>query len=156
MNLEQVSLLAEIFAATAIVVSVLYLALQVRHTTQVTRLSVREKYVDLHSAIFEVLLTNPDVYEIWHLGWNSPDEMSETDRDRFGMILYSIFHEFFIAYESSKIDPDMGGSYLPHMDRMARLSAVREWWSRQRGYFDPGFAKIFDTKIELAQSNKTG
>ncbi len=156
MTLEQAYFTGEIIAAMAVVISLIYLAAQIRHNSQVTRLSIREKYVNLHAAIFDILLTNPDAYRIWRLGWDSPDEMSEVDQDKFGMILYSIFHEFYIAYESSKLDPHMGGSYLAHMDRIARLPAGQRWWSRQRQYFEPGFAKLFDGKIKLAQSSRQG
>ncbi len=147
MNWDAIGAVAELLAALGVIVSLFYLAVQIRQSSNVSRLALLENYVTGQRAAFDKILENPDLYRVWRLGSTSPDEMSDEDRERFGMILFSIFNQIYLAYERSKLDPRMAHQYLTLLDRPVDNPAVHEWWSRQRSYFDPDFAQMVDEKL---------
>ncbi len=151
MNWEAIGAVAELLAALGVIVSLFYLAVQIRQSSKVTRLALLESYVTGLRAVFDKILENPDLYRAWRLGSTSRDEMSEEDRERFGMILFSIFNQLYLAYERSKLDPQMAHQYLAWLDSAEYNPAVHEWWSRQRSYFDPDFAQIVDERLRSTQ-----
>lgn len=154
MNWSAIGAVAELIAAIGVILSLIYLALQIRNNTKMTRLAIRESYISGHNRLFERILENPDVYRIWRVGneAKSTDEMSDEDRERFGLMLYSIFNQFHIAYEANQIDPTMGGVYLVQLERALEWPAVQSWWSRQQKYFDLPFADFVNQRINLEKS----
>ena len=103
MSWDAIGAVAELLAALGVIASLFYLALQIRQSGKVTRLALLESYVTGLRAVFDKILENPDLYRVWRLGSTSPDEMSEEDRERFGMILHAMFNQLYLAYERSKL-----------------------------------------------------
>ncbi len=155
MHWEAIGAVAELLAALGVIVSLFYLAMQIRQSSKLTRIALLESYVTGSRATFDQILENPDLYRVWRLGFDSPDEMSEEDRERYGMILYATFNQFYLGYERSKLDPRMARQYLVWLDRFADNRAVNEWWSRQRPYFDPEFAQVVDERFRSTQPRQS-
>ncbi len=147
MSWDAIGAVAELLAALGVIASLFYLALQIRQSGKVTRLALLESYVTGLRAVFDKILENPDLYRVWRLGSTSPDEMSEEDRERFGMILHTMFNHLYLGYERSKLDPQMAQQYRKGLDRLADSPAVHEWWLRQRPNFDADFAQIVDERL---------
>ena len=161
MSLEDLGNLGEFIGAFAVVISLVYLAIQIRQNTaqirensQVSRLLLQENFVSGQAGFFRALLTNEDMYRVWHLGSNATDELSEDDRERFGLLLYDQMYRYHVMYQARSIEPLELERSLIQMDRMAAMPAFRSWWSRQRlGFdFDPSFVKLIEDRIEKVVS----
>ena len=111
MNWGAIGAVADLLASCGVIASLVFLAIQIRNNSKVTRLSLRESYITGHNQIFERIMENPDVYRLWRLGTASPDEMNDDEQERFGILLYSIFNQFLIAFQSSQIDSSIAGGF---------------------------------------------
>lgn len=125
---EMISAIAEIIGAAAVVVSLVYLAIQVRQNGKIGRLAAHQGLSDSISAAMEPFYSDPDMSRIWHLAATQPEELSAEEQERFGIALYLIFGKFHNAYLLAEIDPVLSSRYIHLMDRFLVRKAVQSWW----------------------------
>ena len=161
MSLQDFGNLGEIIGALAVVISLVYLAIQIRQNTaqmrensQISRLLLQENFVSGQEGFFRALLTNEEMFRVWRLGSAKTDELSEDDRERFGFFLYGQMYRYHVMYQARNIEPLEHKRSLIHIDRFAAMPAFRSWWSRQRpGFeFDPSFVKLVNDRISKVES----
>jgi len=161
MTLQDLANLGEIIGAIAVVISLVYLAIQIRQNTvqirensQISRLLLQENFVTGQEGLIRAFLTNEEMYRIWRLGSTTTEELSEDDRERFGLLLYGQMYRYHVMYQARSIEPLEYKRCLIQIDRFAAMHAFRSWWSRQRaGFdFDPSFVKLIDDRIEKVES----
>ena len=154
MNWQAVGATADFLSAVAVVGSLVYLAIQVRQARQMFAASAQQQLTDSFQQLMRDIWSNSEVHRIWHLATTTPESLSEADRDRFGMLLISLFTEFSNVLQLSKIDPLIMKSYGPGIDRMLKFPAVRAWWERQSFTFpqDSSFRRYIDSRILQLES----
>jgi hypothetical protein len=163
MTLEDLGNLSEIIGAIAVVISLVYLAVQIRQNTaqiressQVSRLLLQENFVSGQEQLIRAFLENEEIFRVWRLGSTTTDELSGDDRERFGLLLYSQMYRYHVMYQARDVEPLEQKRCLIQIDRFAAMPAFRSWWSRQRyGFaFDPEFAKLVDDRIISVQNQQ--
>ena len=135
MNWEAFGATGEFLGAVAVVGSLVYLALQIRQARQMFATGAQQQIGDAFQQFLRDIWSNPEVHRIWHIATTKPDDLTDTERERFGMLLYSMFVEFSNVLQVSKIDPTILDVYGPFIDRMLRFPAVFSWWKRQSSTF---------------------
>ncbi len=155
MNWDAVGALAELAGAIGVIGSLVYLAVQIRQNSHVVRFTLHENYVAGIRGIFEQVQTNPELYRVWRRAMQSPDEMTEDDREHFGMLCFAFFNRIHLGYLAREVDSFMGEKYLSDIDQAFLMPATRSWWTRQRGAFDPGFAAVVDERLALARTEES-
>ncbi len=163
MTLEDLGNLGEFIGAFAVVVSLVYLAIQIRQNTaqirehsQISRLLLQENFVSGQEGLFRGLLESEEMYRIWRLGSTTTDELPAEDRERFGLLLFGQMYRYHVMYQARHLEPLEHERCLIQIDRFAAMLAFRSWWSRQRSSFafDPEFVKLVDNRIERVQSGQ--
>jgi len=153
-NWNAIGAIGEVVGAAGVIASLVYLAVQIRQNSAVARLALHENYITGVRAIFDNVHAHPHLYRVWRLATNSPDEMSEEDREQFGMLLYALFNRIHLGYQAREVDPFMAQKYLADIDSAFTGTAAQAWWSRQRGTFDPAFAEVVDERLRRAQAKQ--
>lgn len=150
MNWDAVGATAELLGAIGVIVSLVYLASQIRQSSTVNRLTLQENYIAGLTDIFVSISADRELNRIWRLG-NSTDEMSDEDRERLGMIYHSLFQRFELVWESGQLDSPTGRRTRRLIDRSVRSPATQSWWSRQRELYDSSFVEYVDDRMRRAQ-----
>ena len=82
MTLQEFANLAEIVGAFAVVVSLVYLAIQVRQNTvqmrensKIARLLLQENFVSGQETFFRTMLENENAHRVWDLGYSAKEEI---------------------------------------------------------------------------------
>ena len=142
MSLEDLGNLGEFVGAIAVVITLVYLALQIRqntaHLSQNTRtvqLSALEANVESGNRVREMLILNPDVAELYLKGLQGYLQLDRPERLRFGMLVENLMGALqasYVRYVSLEIDPGKLEGIAAQLDSMLRHPGVREWWSRNR------------------------
>jgi len=158
MTLDDLGNLSEFIGAIAVVISLIYLAIQIRQNTaqmressQVSRLLLQENFVSGQEGFFRALLENENVYRVWRLGSMTTDEISsDEDRERFGLILYGQMYRYHVMYQVRAVEPLEHERCLVQIDRFAAMPAFRSWWTRHRSSFafDSDFVDLVDNRID--------
>ena len=94
MNWEAIGTVAEVLGALAVVVSLLYLAAQVRRSADATHAASRYATAGLTTGILVPIACDAEVASIFRRGQMDPDSLSDDEGFRFDVLLYSIFDQW--------------------------------------------------------------
>jgi hypothetical protein len=142
MTLQDLGSLGEFIGAIAVVITLVYLALQIRqntaHLSQNTRtvqLSALEGNVESGNRVRELLILNPELAELYLKGLQGYLQLDRPERLRFGMLVENFLGALqasYVRYVVLGIDPGQVEGITKQLDSMLVHPGVREWWSRKR------------------------
>jgi len=152
---EAITAIAELVGAVAVVVSLVYLAVQIRQSGKIGRLAAHQGVSDSISAAVEPFYSDDEMSRIWNLAATDPERLSPAEQERFGIALYLIFGKFYNAYLLAEIDPVLSQRYIQLMDRLLVRRGVQQWWGRQRVHFDPEYAAVVQARLDAINASVT-
>ncbi len=142
LTLEQAYYIAQMVAAVILILSVVYLALQVHQNTHAIRLSNFQAVSASWANIINMLTQNEEVADIYLRGMVTYDELNEIEQFRFrmmGMQLIRTFSENFEQqHEGAVRKARQEASQRAHLDVMQ--TPVCKWYGHHEG---TGFQMIF-------------
>ena len=147
MTLQELGGLGEFVGGIGVIVSLLYLARQIRDSSRLERLNARYAVSQALSNVFTRLDDDPELNRIWVAVRDRGEELDEQDQERFGRFLYRYFGQLSLAYAFSEIDPEMRSRYEPLLMRFLQTPAVQGWWSRQRDFVAEPFRSEVDSML---------
>ncbi len=155
MTLEQGAYLAEILGVIAVVVTLIYLSVQVRQGTELLRSESRQALVTNDVTSLASNFQNADVFAKYVAG----DEMSAEDQLRmsfmFALDLRNREFEYF-QYTNGLLDEQTWLAYRHVILINHSAGHGRVWWEKiGREIVDPVFAKLVDELLVDAQPDDT-
>ncbi len=123
MNWEAIGAIAEILGALAVVGSLLYLAVQIRHGANATQAASRYATAQLTTDILVATTSDAELASILRRGQNDPDSLNDDEGFRFDVLLYAIFDQWETMFSQvqrgamskedwAKYDNSIIGGYL--------------------------------------------
>jgi hypothetical protein len=137
--------IGEFIGGIGVIVSLLYLARQIRDSSRLERLNARYAISQSLSSAFDRLDEDPELNRIWIAARDRDEELNDEDRERLGRFLYRYFAQLSLAHGFSEIDPEIRSRYQPLLVRFLEAPAVQGWWSRQREFI----AEPFRSEVDL-------
>ncbi len=99
MTIQELGSLGELIAAIATVITLAYLAIQIRQSAKVTRQAAVHSGVESGLAVRLELIRDPDVAALYLKGLSDRQSLSPEDLLRFNMLMQSIFENLREAFE---------------------------------------------------------
>ena len=163
MSIQEWGAIGEIVGGIAVVASLVYLAMQIRQNTRqlsmtvkATELAAFERNVEAGNRIREMLITNPDVAELFARGLKSYERLAASDKLRFDMVIRNVFSGMqgaYIRQLTYGTDPlDFAGS-TRMLDQILGRRGVREWLSQNEADWRPEFAALVDERLRSLDGN---
>lgn len=151
LTLEQAYYIAQMVAAVILVLSVVYLALQVHQNTHAMRLSNTQAGSANWLAVMGMLTNNEEVTDIYRRGIVAHDTLNETEQIRFRMMsmqLLRVFCENFEQqHEGAMRKARWDASQRAHLDVM-QTPGMQTVWSSRKHWFPDDFQVYMDNVIE--------
>jgi len=161
MDWEALGAIAEAVGAIAIFVSLVYVAAQIRQNTQqfsrsveAAQLAAFERNIESGNRIRELLMLHPDLLQLLLSGFDSYQELSASEKFRFGMLLRNIFSEMqgaYIRQLSVEHDPLEFEGTTRVLDEILVNRGVREWLESNEPDWRPAFRKLVDLQLEAIE-----
>ncbi len=154
-TLQMAASMAEIIAAVGVMISVVYLAIQVRHSNSQARLQTHSDTLNhMHSPI-QQFLAQPELAEMIRIGGTSPDKLTEADWFRFGYYYLMQFNMYEFLYTAHFIESATlqiwEGTDASWKNVFQQEPGVRKIWREWRhAYADP-FQGYVDTIVRDAE-----
>jgi hypothetical protein len=149
-NLEAINASAQLLAAIGVIVSLFYLAAQIRQNTRSTRAvvvdSLAHSLVDLlgqHAENPELLRSFAAVTE----DWNSATENDRVRSVPFIFATFKLFENAWFQQRQGTLDREQWEGWDVYMRIYYHRPGVKTWWSARRMAFAAGFR----TYIEATQ-----
>ncbi len=148
MNWEAIGAIGELLGAIAVVISLIYVALQVRSGTQALKTSTRGAAFRSLQEWNYAVLSEPDLAWIFQRGMAEPQVLDEHQQARFVHLMFSYLKLFENIY-LHLLDGSVGAEAWEHnkevLAAFANLPGTQRYWSGRRPIFDPRFADVFDS-----------
>ena len=160
MNWEAISAIGETTGAVAVVISLLYLAVQIRQNTNqikssiaATELSAFERNIASGNRMREFFLLNPGLLEIYLKGRKSYVNLATNEKIKFDMIVRNVFSEIQGAYiRQWSIDHDPNGflGLAKVVDQTISCAGVQELLKVAEFDWRPEFRNFVFDRLEIS------
>lgn len=152
MNWEAVSALGQIVGAIAVVVSVIYLALQVRSNARQTRLASMRTMSDAFNGFLQGLAGNPQMGDLWYRGVTDYKSIQGGDLPRFNALidhLFRIYEDMYYQKLEGHLDPRVWRGFEAPMRDIIAYPGIQAWWRSRSHWFSEEFG-AFVNELERA------
>ena len=136
--------IAEIAAAVGVILSLLFVALEIQQNTAAVRAQTRQQLTDASSE-FLIALATTDLGELWGR-FIEGDTMTHLEMNRVVPALVAAVRNMENVYLQTRegvIDESALSSYGWRGSRMYSSDPFAEWWETNRDRFHPDFVQAF-------------
>ena len=154
MSFEQLSYLAQIVASIGVIVSLIFLASQIKHNTAALQRNEHNSTMEQWTVLRQAIAQNRDIAELMTAGLDGERALDAADQLRLGQMLAEQAWAAFQIWDRTQrgIFPQgtfevMGGALL---GTVLRTPGGAAWWqsAKQSGYgFPPGFVADVDALL---------
>ena len=142
MNWEAVSALGQIVGAIAVVISVIYLAVQVRSSARQTRLASMRSMSDAFNQWLQSLAENPQLGDLWYRGMRDFDSLQGGDLARYSALMdhqFRIYEDMYYQKVEGHLDPRVWRGFEAPMRDIIAYPGVQAWWHSRSHWFSRDF-----------------
>jgi len=148
MDWGAVEAIAESVSAVAVVVSLVYLGIQIKQNTRSTRGATYESAVSTFINLIQPLALDADVAHSMEAITESWDDATPEERSRMIYMLFGIFKLFenmYYQHEQGNFDPELWTGWRNLMFAYYSRPGIRTWWLLRRDAFSAGFRDFLET-----------
>ena len=156
-TLEQSAYLAEIVGVFAIVVSLVYLALQVRQNNRHTRLESVHAISTEFNTFYDMLASNGELADIFNRGIVDLQSLDATEQVRFTFVITRIlrtWHEQYFQWREGAMDDEFWHTWEALLSDAVQYAGLQEIWSRRRHQYTENFQALVDKFIAEPKGTK--
>ncbi len=147
MTLSELGALGELIGGVAVVVSLVYLATQIRDSTRAARASRAQAVLSESQAFVRVIAADTPSARVFRLGLADSGELSEDERAQFTaqlMMMFRNFENMFFQFQLHDRDDLAWQSCVASMEQFVGLPGSQKFWSDRSGNYAPEFRKVVD------------
>jgi squalene cyclase len=146
MTLEQYANLAQIIGVVIVVITLIYLSVQVKQGANLLRTESRQTLLNNDREVLLSYLDNLDLFA----KLAGPEKLSSQDQIRFSVLwlinMRNREHEWF-QFRDGILDEETWMSYREIMRLTLSSQRHRTWWKTAKAAFDSEFVKVVDQFI---------
>jgi hypothetical protein len=156
MSWDAVGALAEVFGAAAVVISLIYLATQIRQTGRVSAAAAFQGIIDGNNEHFR-FLSAPENAALMAKGLKGFVALSPSERIGFEFLLAGLLNQVeatFITLQAQMMSEETmenWGWWL--QTRIFCYEGAREWWEGAKLGYDPGVVAWIDQQVAAADTS---
>ena len=148
MNWTAIGALGEVLGAVAVVLSLVYVAAQVRHnTTALSRAASADAIAGIRNWN-QTLIEDPVMTRIFGQGVEDINSLDADGRARFVILMLNClktFEDMHYQFSKGAMEPEVWQGW----EQLARIymtrPGVRQYWSERRQVFSPAFQQWFES-----------
>jgi hypothetical protein len=142
MTLTDLANIGEAVGGIAVVITLIYLAVQIRQNTRMMRAAAHHSANQLAVEINLALGTDPRVSEVLLLGSKDLSGLDPTQSLMFHLLMRSIFsgaEDFYIQTREGLLNADMWESRKHSMHQYLLRPGIDAWWTENQSLFSNDF-----------------
>lgn len=163
LSIQDWGAIGEIAGGIAVIVSLLYLAVQVRQNTRhvksnldAARLASFEASAQSGNHFRELLARDRELTDLFLRGLEGFETLDKTDRFRMDMLLRNLFSETQRTYVRETTLKSNAEGPKRIIEDIVASRAVREWLKEERGDWLPEFRAYVDELVAARQAEEAG
>ena len=158
MNVETINVWAQLIASIGVIVSLFYLAAQVRQNTRSSRAIVVDSLArSMHDLAFEMAQNDQLLMTATMLkNWSSASELERARYASFMLGYFKLFENGWFQMRQGTLERDQWEGYEAFLRTVWIQPTVKTWWSMRRTFFAPGFRKYVESLKEAPRVPSLG
>lgn len=151
MNWEAAAAIGEIAAAVGVIVSLIYLAHQVRHGAATARRAAGHEVMMTTTPLLVALATDADVASIWTRGLASYESLSQQERVRFSCLLLLLTYswdEVQHGHKAKQLDDWAMQRFMGSMHELARLPGFKMWYEARKAWLSDEIREALEREMQ--------
>ena len=156
MNWDAIGAIGELIGALAVVITLAYLAVQIRQNSKALHSSTRFEIAKTQMDINFLLAQNPDLAVASYGILQGKEGISEKDQLAAGQFISGMFRTFenqFYAYREGNFSEGVWGGYRRNIAWNAGQPKFLEFWKERRPLFSEDFAEFVDSLAISEEGN---
>ena len=148
MNWEAIGAIGEIVGAAAVVISLVYLALQIRTQNRETRVASAHEIFEAFRSI-ALPFQNPDhaalISKSWNDGYNNLSEPERLQVLSIIIPMLRVWEEAYYQHRSVRLEESIWSSISAQFIDMMAVSTMQDVWALRRHIFSEEFQRYVDS-----------
>ncbi len=157
MDLAVISTLAQVASALGVIVSLVYLAVQVRQNTRAVRNSTHHDLTLTRLDYIAMIVQSPELSRILRLGAQDQANLNEEERHRFDLIMYYLFsagENFYYQNRQGVLDPEQWDRWCGTLRYYFTQPGIRTWFEKSPPRFAASFSEFLGQEFRLTDVRK--
>jgi hypothetical protein len=149
-TLQDLGSIGEFLGAVGVILSLVYLAIQVRHNTRAVRSSTRQEVMRGMQAYISLVASDSDTANFYERGLSDSCDLSRAERIRFSQLLTQFFFsagQVYDAYREGSLDPEAWEAQKEILCWYLKQPGVKRWWSNSRSTVPASFADFVEGEM---------
>jgi hypothetical protein len=148
MTWDALAAIAGSLGAIGVILTVVYLAIQVRKNTLATH---SQTYYLATAALAEMaalIASNRELTHVYRIGMSTPDQSSEDESLQFALIGVSQFRRYenlFYQYRAGLVDEDFWIAHRENILWFFHRPGMQMWWKEKRLAYSKGFREFLES-----------
>lgn len=135
MNWEALGAIGELIGALAVLITLVYVALQIRQNTAALRSAATQGAHDQVADLYRTLSTDAELAMIFARGCSNPDELSDTETAKYFALLMQVL--FYVQNWHSQtsdglMDDDLLSSWARVLADIANTAGFQRFWEQRK------------------------
>jgi uncharacterized iron-regulated membrane protein len=155
--LEDLGNIGDFLGGIGVVITLAYLAFQIRKNTQSVRAAALDSISSSISDFMDKVAQDPALTKLWFDGLSGTVELSENDNRRFNLLLISLVRRWENAFHQSRAGILESQSWSGMADGLTFVFSspgAQTWWERSRGLFSADFVAFAEKAFRAMQDSR--
>jgi hypothetical protein len=150
MSLQDLGSLGEFIAAIATLVTLVYLAIQIRQNTKSVRASSFHDAISDFAHGIEELNKDPELTRIFYAGLANFEDLSQLERQRFATYFTAVLRRYeSILYQTRRgtLEPEALSDMRRHLGYALSQPGSRAWWNQASYLFNEELKEHVESEL---------
>ena len=151
MNWDALGAISELASACGVIVTLLYLAIQIRAQNKENRLNAINVMTSQWNAFMGDMATNSGLARIWSIGLGTFDVLEPQEQVQLSTHFNRIFRIYESMYrqnQARRLDPQLWEGLTNSMADFAKSPGVRSWWPKRKHWYAKDFCLYVQKHID--------
>src|SRR4030095_4099447 len=154
MNWEMISAVGQMRGALGVIISLVYLALQIRAQKKETRHAAVNSLTTQFNEFMRPQIESSELCAIWLRGLKSFEELDGPSKLRFGSHIgrqLRAADSLYLAYLDGTLDARIWSGYERSLADIVAYPGFQRWWPTRKHWYSDEFRALLDDHIQTAK-----
>jgi len=151
MTLEALGNAGEMIGGVGVILSLVYLAAQIRQNTRSVRTGNYQDVVATAATLSATVGSNAETSRIFWGGLTEPDSLTLEESRQFAMLLTTLFRVYenlFYQHHENMLDTVIWTGWSKNALQVFWLPGAQVWWQRWRETYHPDFRAFLESSVQ--------
>jgi hypothetical protein len=149
-TIEDLGNIGELLGAIGVIVSLIYVALQIRQNTKSVRAATFQEAMRDIAAVADLAAHDPELARIWFSGVRDLESLEWAERHRFGAYMLAFFRRVEnVVYQTEQgiLDRQSWEGFQEALKRIFSHPGAVAWWQRSRHAFNRQLQEFVEREL---------